>query len=168
MIDLNFNSYIRLYSVFIYFMNHTKTIALVNNILYTARKDSFPGSSVGKCDEATGFILRGQIPCLHPSTWFNSWLWLKFHDSMLVVAKGVLIDWSEIYSAVADCRKKEGGQGRLCRRLYHRWVSHSLARPMFQVALSKQFLFLLLLTCLFSLSVSENKPAISKKKLWFF
>lgn len=111
-----------------------------------------------------------KIPCLHPSTWLNSWLWLKFHDFMLVVAKGALIDWSEIYSAVADCRKKKGGQGRLCRRLYHRWVSHSLAHPMFQVALSKQFPFFLLLTCLFSLSVSENKPAISKKRspnFWF-
>lgn len=85
---------------------------------------------------------------------------------MLVVAKGALIDWSEIYSAVADCRKEEGGQGQLCRRLYHRWVSHSLAHPMFQVALSKQFPFLLLLT-LFSLSVYENKPPVSKKKKRF-
>lgn len=31
---------------------------------------------------------------------------------MLVVAKGTLIDWSEIYSAVADCEEnREGGRG---------------------------------------------------------
>lgn len=28
---------------------------------------------------------------------------------MLVVAKGTLIDYSEIYSAVADCKNKKGG-----------------------------------------------------------
>lgn len=29
---------------------------------------------------------------------------------MLVVAKGTLIDWSEIYSAVANCEDREGGR----------------------------------------------------------
>lgn len=83
---------------------------------------------------------------------------------MLVVAKGTLIDWSEIYSAVADCEEnREGVRGGYYRGLYHRRVSHNLAHPMFQVAFSKQFPFLLPLTCLFSLSVFENKPVILKK-----
>lgn len=78
---------------------------------------------------------------------------------MLVVAKGTLIDWSEIYSAVQTVRMGGG----YYRGLYHRRVSHNLAQSSFQVAFSKQFLFLLPLSCLFSLSVFENKPVIKKK-----
>lgn len=84
---------------------------------------------------------------------------------MLVVAKGTLIDWSEIYSAVADCEDREGGRGGYYRGLYHRRVSHDLAHLMFQVAFSKHFPFLLPLTCLLSLSIFENKPAILKEGL---
>lgn len=72
------------------------------------------------CEEAKGQTSNPnqpagcEIPCLSLSTWFLSWLWLKFHDCVLVVAKGTLIDWIEIYSAVADCEDgwgvgKEGG-----------------------------------------------------------
>jgi len=42
-------------------------------------------------------------------------------------------------------------------------VSHNLAHPWFQVAFSKQFPFLFPLTCLFSLSVSENQPVIKER-----
>lgn len=90
-------------------------------------------------DQRTGC----KIPCFHLSTWFNSWLWLKIHDCVLVVAKGTLIDWGEIYSAVADCKDGAGDQAGL---LYVRFttdvVSHNLAHPRFQVAFSKQFPFL--------------------------
>lgn len=35
---------------------------------------------------------------------------------MLVVAKGTLIDWSEIYSAVTDREGREEGRGGLLQR----------------------------------------------------
>lgn len=83
---------------------------------------------------------------------------------MLVVAKGTLIDWGEIYSAVADCKDGAGDQaGLLHVHFTTDGVSHNLAHPRFQVAFSKQFPFLFPPTCLFSLSVFENKPAIFTK-----
>lgn len=54
-----------------------------------------------------------------PSASFNSWLWLKFHDSVLVVAEGTLIDRREIYCALASCRlKKRGDQGEVTADLW--------------------------------------------------
>lgn len=50
---------------------------------------------------------------------------------MLVVAKGTLIDWSEIYSAVADCEDREGGgqRGLLWRTLPQTGESQSGTSP---------------------------------------
>lgn len=116
-----------------------------------------------RTDQPTG----RETPCPHLSTWFNSWLWLKIHDCVLVVAKGTLIDWSEIYSAVANCEEEdgEGDQAGAITKdfttdgwvtLWHvpgsRWPSVNSFRSFFP------------LTCLCSLSVFENKPVLKKKK----
>ncbi len=119
---ITWNSSIQVWFLLYHLINNqAKGIALVNIMLNIAREESLLGSGVSKCEEATGLISPGQThwsanrqrdtACLHLSTWFNSWLWLKFHDCVLVVAKGTLIDWSEIYSAVADCEDRGRGVG---------------------------------------------------------
>lgn len=118
------------YSLFCVINCHAKGIQWVNIMLNTVR-DFFLGSSESKCEEATGFMRHSDQPTgcsasIQPSTSFNSWLWLKFHDSVLVVAKGTLIDKSEIYSAVASCRlekREKGIRGGYYRGLYYRLVT---------------------------------------------
>lgn len=77
--------------------SHARGTALDKVMPITVRKNCLLGSGVSKCEKATGLILPGQtdcsvreMPCLHLSTWFNSWLWLKIHDCVLVVAEGTL------------------------------------------------------------------------------
>lgn len=57
-----------------------------------------------------GFMRHSDQPIVQPSASFNSWLWLKFHDSVSVVAEGTLIDGSEIYCALASFRVKKKGE----------------------------------------------------------
>lgn len=54
------------------------------------------------------FMRHSDQPIVQPSASFNSWLWLKFYDSVLVVAEGTLIDRGEIYCALAICGVKRG------------------------------------------------------------
>lgn len=82
-----------------------------------------------------GFMRHSEQTLVQPSASFNSWLWLKFHDSVLVVAEGALIDRRESYCALASCRLKKREEEIRGRPL--QISDSSLAQHTFQVAFHK-------------------------------